>query len=648
MPVPDGRMSLEQLFSTNDRQAGTRTMLRPMFHPSPEAPSHDRIRRRARRVGLVLACLSAGASAQTNLYWGDLHLHTNFSLDAYGVQNTYVTPDMAYRFARGIPIYHKALDTKVQIDRPLDFLGVTDHASNLGIDVQVVSADELLQKSEWGRKLIASVTEEAPWTGLLGYRRSLGADGNAMMADVTTLELRQSAWQKEIDAAEANYLPGKFTTFVAWEWTAMIDGKNLHRNVVSNAGAEANRFYPFSAGQFYSLDGIDSNRPEALWSWLDETSARTGTDFISIPHNSNISAGLMFDTVDSDGRPIDGDYAHERMRWESLVEITQMKGTSEIRPSLAPTDEFADFEIRRKLLIGTPTPPNAADYVRTALMRGMEIEREVGENPYRFGFIGATDGHIGMSSVEENNFYGKIASDAKLSDHLPKERPVIFPAWEMSASGLTGVWAEENTRESIFAALKRKEVYATTGPRIALRVFGGFAFDDDDARAIDIAAVGYAKGLPMGSDLTQAPAGRSPSLLIHAAKDPAGANLDRIQVIKGWVDDDGVAQQAVYDVAWAGARTRGADGKVPPVGNTVDITTALYTNDIGAAQLAVVWTDPDFDRAQSAFYYVRIIEIPTPRHSLYDAVALGIDPAITKQPTTLQERAYSSPIWYTP
>ena len=608
--------------------------------------------RLACRLAAAIGCLAAGlapsAGAQTNLYWGDLHIHTNYSLDAYGVGNTYVTPDEAYRFARGIPIYHEGLDTKVRIDRPLDFLAVTDHASNLGIDVQVVSADELLQATEWGQRLIASVTDETPWAGLLGFRRSLGPDGNAMMEQVTTLELRQSAWQNEIDAAEANYLPGTFTTFVGWEWTAMIEGKNLHRNVISNAGAEASAFYPFSAGQFYSLDGIDSNRPEALWDWLDETSARTGTDFIAIPHNSNLSAGLMFDTVDSDGRPISGDYARDRMRWESLVEITQMKGTSEIRPALAPTDEFADYEVRRKLLIGTPTPPDAGDYVRTALLRGLEIESDVGANPYRFGFVGATDGHIGMASVEEDNFYGKIASDAKLSQHLPAPRPVIFPAWEMSASGLTGVWAEENTRESLFAAMKRKEVYATTGPRIALRVFGGFSFAERDAEAADIASVGYEKGVPMGSDLTQAPRGRSLALLIHAARDPVGANLDRVQVIKGWIDDDNEAQQQIYDVAWSGERAPGGDGKVPAVGNTVDVATALYTNDIGAAQLATVWTDPDFDPDQTAFYYVRVIEIPTPRHSLYDAVALGIDVAVTNQPATLQERAYSSPIWYTP
>lgn len=606
-----------------------------------------RLRRLAGVSALASLVFSAGAVAQNNLYWGDLHLHTNYSLDAYGVGNTRVTPDMAYRFARGIPIYHDVLDTKVQIDRPLDFLAVTDHASNLGIDVQVVSGHELLQATPRGRELIASVTEDNPWTGLLGYRRSAGPAGNEIMEQVTTLDLRKSAWQDEVDAAESNYLPGTFTSFVAWEWTAMVEGRNLHRNVISDAGAEATQFAPFSAGQFYSI-GIDSNRPEALWDWLDETSAATGIDFIAIPHNSNISGGLMFDTVDSDGRPIDSEYATNRSRWESLVEITQMKGTSEIRPALAPTDEFADYEIHRKLLIGTPTPPNASDYARTALMRGLEFNEAVGVNPYKFGFVGATDGHIGMSSVEEDNFLGKIASDSKLSQHLPRPRPVIFPAWEMSASGLTGVWAEENTRESLFAAMKRKEVYATTGPRIALRMFGGFSFESDDAAASDLVAVGYDKGVPMGGDLSSAPRGRALGLLIHAARDPVGANLDRIQVIKGWLDANGEAQQRVYDVAWSGEREPGADGKVPAVGNTVDVSTALYTNDIGSAQLATVWTDPDFDPDVTAFYYVRAIEIPTPRQSLYDAVALGIDVSVTEHPATLQERAYSSPIWYTP
>jgi hypothetical protein len=596
-------------------------------------------------VGII--SLSCAAHAQTQLYWGDLHLHTNYSLDAYGVGNTYVTPDLAYRFARGIPVHHRTLDTKVQIDRPLDFLAVTDHSDNLGIDVQVVAGDALLQQTEAGRQMIQAAKDK-PWTGLQGFTRANPAVTGAMQ-QVTTLALRQSAWQQEIEAAEQNNIPGTFTTFMAWEWTAMIDGKNLHRNVISDANSmQASQFYPYGAGQFYSLDGIDSNRPEALWAYLDATATRVGVDFIAIPHNSNLSAGLMFDVVDSDGRAFDAQYARTRMRWESLVEITQTKGTSEVLPELAPTDEFADYELRRKLLIGTPTPPNVGDYVRTALLRGLSFNSALGANPYKLGFVGGTDNHIGMSSVEENNFLGKIATDAKLSDHLPKPRPVIFPAWEMSASGLTAIWAEENTRDSLFAAMKRKEVYATTGTRIALRLFGGFSFTARDATANDIAKVGYQKGVPMGSDLTAAPKGKAPTLLIHAAKDPAGANLDRVQVIKGWLDENNATQQHVYDVAWSGARKADADGNVPEVGNTVDIATAKYSNDIGTAQLASVWTDPDFKPEQAAFYYVRVLEIPTPRQSLYDAIALGIDVSVTKYAATLQERAYSSPIWYTP
>lgn len=587
----------------------------------------------------------AAQSQERNLYWGDLHLHTNFSLDAYGVGNTYVDPDQAYRFARGIPIYHKTLDTKVQIDRPLDFLAVTDHSDSMGIDMMAASGDPALAGSEAGRAMI-QLGKEGRWTGLQGFARQNPALN--VLQTLTTPEMRQTVWQKQIDAAEKNNIPGTFTTLFGWEWTAMVTGKNLHRNVITNATAQqASQFHPFAAGQFYSIRGVDSNRPEDLWAWLDSTAKKVGIDFIAIPHNSNISGGLMFDVVDSDGRAIDAQYARTRMRWESLVEITQEKGNSEIAPELASTDEFAEFEVRRKLLVGTPVEPMAADYVRTALMRGLGFQDSIGVNPYKFGVIGATDNHIGMVTVEENNFFGKIASDAKLSDHLPKPRPVIFPAWEMSASGLTGVWAEENTRESLFAAMKRKEVYATTGTRISLRVFGGFSFTARDAEARDLAAVGYSKGVPMGSDLTAAPRGRAPSLLIHAVKDPAGANLDRVQVVKAWLDGD-KQQQKVYDVAWSGSRKPGADGKLPAVGNTVDVGTAMYSNSIGAPQLAVAWTDPDFRADQAAVYYVRVLEIPTPRHSLYDAVALGIDISETKYPASIQERAYSSPIWYTP
>jgi len=331
-----------------------------------------------------------------------------------------------------------------------------------------------------------------------------------------------------------------------------------------------------------------------------------------------------------------------------VIEVTQVKGTSEVNPEFSPNDEFAEFEIRRKLLTGTPTPANKGDYARSALLRGLEIEQRAGANPYKFGMIGSSDSHTGLSSVEEDNFLGKLAVDA-----LPKERwhpsaPVIFPAWEMSASGIAGVWATANTREAIASAFKRKEVYATTGPRIMLRVFGSYAFAPSDAQAKDIAKLGYGKGIPMGGDLSNAPKGKAPSLLIYAVKDPMSGNLDRIQVIKGWLDAAGQTHERVYNAAWAGDRKLDAGGKLAAVGNTVDVRTATYSNSIGAAQLATVWTDPDFNPALRAFYYVRALEIPTPRHSTYDAVALGIDVKETQQPATIQERAYSSPIWYTP
>ncbi|MEK9648284.1 MAG: DUF3604 domain-containing protein [Gammaproteobacteria bacterium] len=603
-------------------------------------------------TGLVFAALVSGpavqVSAQTQLLWGDLHLHTNLSTDAYATANKGIDPYAAYRFAKGIPIYHPNLDTKVQIDRPLDFLAITDHATNLSVDVMALESHPLLMATERGRAMVESLQAavDTPRGGFMRYSPEDG-DRAALQADVFTPEIRAAGWRKQVDAAEHHNVPGEFTTFFAWEWTSLIPSaegiKNLHRNVISNADSieAATQFIPFS-----NQDSLD---PEDLFSFLRSTQERTGTDFVAIPHNSNISGGLMFSENDNEGRPIDAAYARERMRWELLMEITQVKGTSETHPLLSPNDEFANFENRTWLLTGQDLPPTPADYARGGLLKGMALKDDIGENPFKFGFVGASDGHIGMSSVEEANFLGKIAVDAKLSVRATSQADnLVFPAWDMSASGLTGVWAEENTRESIFAAFKRKEVYGTTGPRIALRVFGGFNFNNRDSRANDIAAVGYRKGVPMGSDLTAAPRNRAPSLLIHAAKDEAGANLDRVQVVKGWIDADGNTHERVYNVAWSGERELDSDGKLPDVGNTVNIETTHYNNTIGSAQLSVVWEDPDFDPTLHAFYYVRAIEIPTPRHSLFDALALQIPVEDTGWPATIQERAYSSPIWYTP
>lgn len=594
-------------------------------------------------LSLLAASVATNLSAQeTELLWGDLHLHSSYSTDAWTTGNRSVTPDLAYRYARGLPITHPTTGAKIEISQPLDFLALTDHAENTGVDTLVERADELLSSTEGGQALLDLVANSPNWRGVMGGLRGAGPGLETIRRDIGTDLVKSSIWSEEIAAAEANYRPGEFTTLIAWEWTAMGEGgRNLHRCIITNAdGTSGNTFIP--------LNNSDTQIPEELYAWLRETSERTGVEFIAIPHNSNISGGLMFDVVDSEGRPIDAAYARERAVWEQLVEITQTKGTSETAPEIAPTDEFAEFEIRRKLLAGAATVPAAADYVRSALLRGIAFQDSIGANPYKFGIVGATDNHTGTTTVDETDFLGKLAVDATLEmRYQPQPRP-IFPAWEMSASGITGVWATENTREAIFAALKRKEVYATTGTRIQLRVFGGFSFESDDADADDVAAVGYAGGVPMGGDLTNAPRGDAPKLLIQAAMDPLSGNLDRIQVIKGWVDEAGEAHERVYDAAWSGERRLAADGGLPPVGNTVDLATGRYTNTIGAPQLRVVWEDPDFDRGQPAFYYVRVLEIPTPRHSLYDAIALGIDVAETGQAATLQERAYSSPIWYTP
>ena len=595
-------------------------------------------------VGAAQTVAAADRPSQTHLYWGDVHLHSNYSLDAYATGNTTVTPDLAYRFARGIPIKRPGVDAKVQIRRPLDFLAVTDHAEMLGLQVELDNQDPKLLSTPWGKKMLA--IHQDPKSG--GVMRASGGalapstpERTEMLGQIFSPQIRQATWQAEVEAAEKNNIPGKFTALFGWEWSSMPGGKNLHRVVLTDATAkQAMEFYPYSA--------FESSRPEDLWKFLETTKARTGADFVAIPHNSNISGGLMFDMVDSDGRPLTAQYARTRAAWEPVVEVTQTKGTSEVRPELAPSDEFAEFEIRRKLLIGTPTPPSEADYARSALLRGLQVKGKVGVNPYKFGMIGSTDIHTGMSDVQESRFMGKLVMDEPLSEHYHPSKPVIFPAWEMSASGRAAVWATQNTREAIFAAFKRKEVYATTGTRIALRFFGGFSFQPADAKARDIASVGYRKGIPMGGDLTNAPAGKAPTFLIWAVKDPLSGNLDRVQVIKGWVDAAGKSQQKIYDVAWSGGRKRDAKGKLPPVGNTVDISTATYTNSIGATQLATVWKDPDFKPGQTAFYYVRVLEIPTPRQTLYDAVALGIDVKETHQPATIQERAFSSPIWYTP
>lgn len=545
---------------------------------------------------MICAFANSLTAQETNLYWGDTHVHTNYSSDAYRYGNLTADPETAYRFAKGLPVVHPALGNRVRLDRPLDFLVVSDH-------------------SPLGR-------------------------GAPIEGDRDSPEFQEAAWSLYVDAAERNNDPGTFTAFIGWEWTLSLRGANLHRVVFTPTdAATAKRFLPLAAA--------DGPRPEDLWKWLDETSERLGIDFVAIPHNSNLSQGLMFNTVDSEGRPISAEYARTRMRWEPLVEVVQMKGTSETIPFLSPEDEFASFELFPFLFNGDDFVPYAGDYVRMALLQGLKFEEQLGVNPYKLGIQGATDSHNGLSDADEDQYAGRTAA---LSGPAGGEvQALVGIGWDGAAGGITGAWSTGNTREDLTAAFKRKEVYATSGPRIQLRMFGGFGFEAADANARDIAAVGYGGGVPMGGDLAQAPNDVPVSLLIHAVKDPVGANLDRVQVIKGWLDEAGETHEQVYDVTWAGERTVAANGKVPAIGSTVDAAKAAYENTIGSAQLSTVWVDPDFDSEERAFYYARVLEIPTPRHSTYDAVALGLDPELdTGQPVAIQERAFSSPIWYTP
>jgi len=586
----------------------------------------------------ALGLAGQAGSAEKHLYWGDTHLHTSYSIDAYATGNYVTDPDTAFRYARGLPIINPVTHEKIRAQRPLDFLVVSDHAELMQLQVRLDEEDPDLLATPTGRRLeqLQKQNKRAVF-GEVG--QIIQGKGREMLTDLASDKVLGDAWQRQVEMADANNVPGKFTAFIGWEWSSAPDWSNLHRVIFTSAdGATARKFLPYTS--------YVSNKPEDLWAYLDRTTKETGAQFVAIPHNSNMSNGKMFDRVDSEGRPITAEYARERARWEPVMEIAQSKGTSETDPALSPNDEFAGFEIRNKLLPGTPTPAYPGSFGRTALLQGLAFEQSLGVNPYKLGFVGSTDSHTGMTSTDEFHFYGKLESQITTTDR-PQDRGA-FPIWELSAAGLAGVWAEENTRQSLFDAFRRKEVYGTSGPRIALRVFGGFGFRPADAKAVDIGAIGYQHGVPMGGDLTKAPRGQAPSFLVHASKDELSGNLDRLQMIKGWVDAAGRTHEKVYDIAWSGKRHPDAQGHLPPVGSTVDVKTALYTNTIGDAQLAAVWRDPDFDPKVRAFYYVRVLEIPTPRQSLYDAVALKIDPAVTKAPLTIQERAWSSPIWYTP
>lgn len=597
---------------------------------------------RALTTSLCLMLLSS-ASAQvtdTELLWGDTHLHTSYSFDAYTLGNATADPDTAYRFAKGLSVVHPGHRARVQIDRPLDFLVVTDHAEGLGAMAELAGGHPVLVANEKGQRwqqMLADGELNAVLTEIVGLGTQTPEEIEFLYDD----RVFRSAWEQIVEAADRHNDPGHFTAFIGWEWTSTPDGLNLHRIIFTPDGKDkAVQYLPFSLN--------DSEKPRDLYNWLAKTASEVDTDFVAIGHNSNLSNGRFFPLEDEDGRPIDADYARLRERWEPVEEMTQYKGDSETHPLLSPSDEFADFERYKHLLDGGPLEHVEGSYVRAGLIRGMQLEAEIGVNPYKFGMIGATDTHTGLASAEEGNFLGKYAQDSIPENKAKETVPGSF-GWDASAMGFAGVWATENTREAIVEAFKRKEVYATTGPRIRLRFFGGWEFRERDSRAKDLAARGYEKGVPMGGDLANAPKGKAPSFLISAVKDPLDANLDRVQIVKGWVAADGGAQERVYNVAWSDDRQSDNEGRLASVGNTVSLATGRYENNIGAVELTTVWTDPDFDPALRAMYYVRVIQIPTPRHTLLDTIALQQPPeAADGHAAVIQERAYSSPIWYTP
>ena len=575
----------------------------------------------------------SGEEFPMELLWGDTHVHSSFSMDANVMGNTRLDPGDAYRFARGDTVTANT-GHSVRLDRPLDFLVVSDHAEYMGILPKLRAEDPVLLADPEGRKIFNALTGD-PQAG----RAIVDELVNSLATNTPVFDnetAKQDIWAEITLIADRYNQPGVFTPLIGFEWTSMPGGDNLHRVVVYADDAD-------QAGQMIPVSAFDGDRPEDLWAFMQRYEAKTGGRILAIPHNANLSNGRMFATEDSSGKPIDQKYAVTRSRWEPLMEVTQIKGDGETHPLLSPDDEFADFETWDKgnLELSGTLPKQAGmlkyEYARSALKTGV--------NPFKFGMIGSTDAHTSLATGAENNFWGKAVlvepgmprtNETFIKSAASEELDII--AWQQVASGYAGIWATSNTRDAIFEAMERREVYATTGSRIQLRFFGGWRFSEDDLLQPDSVFAGYRKGVPMGGDLPPRPAQKaaSPGFLIMALKDPLGANLERVQIIKGWLDADGKTHEKVYNVAVA-----------EKTGSTVDIQKATYSNRIGQAQWASFWQDPDFDPTAAAFYYVRVIEIPTPRWTAYDVVRLGTE-IVSEATMVVQDRAYSSPIWYSP
>jgi len=596
----------------------------------------------------------AGRNFPTRPYFGDTHLHTSFSMDA-GAFGARLTPRDAYVFAKGNEVTASS-GQPVKLSRPLDFLVVADHSDGMGFFPLLMAGGPDLMADPQGRKWHDMIYAGQGAAAAIDIIESFGKGtiSKAIMPLPGTPAYR-GAWQDTIKAAEEANDPGRFTAFIGYEWTSNTGGNNLHRNVIFRDDASrAGTVEPFT-----TMKPLGSDNPVDLWKWMAAYEQKTGGRVLAIAHNGNLSNGIMFPTVEAFGQPVDRAYAETRARWERLYETTQTKGDGETHPFLSPNDEFASFEKWDKgNLDGSAAKTRDMlqfEYARSALKNGLALEQKLGVNPFKFGLIGSSDAHTGLAAMEEDNFFGKTTPQEPSPERMTKaffDNPatgVKIMDWEVSASGFAAVWATDNTREALFDAMQRRETYATTGPRMIVRFFGGWDFQARDAMNRLPAAIGYSKGVPMGGDLGKAPAGKAPTFLVAAMKDPIGANLDRIQVVKGWMDARGALHEQVYDVAWGDADKRkpGADGKLPAVGSTVDLADASWTNTIGDPELITVWTDPAFDAKQRAVYYARVLEIPTPRWTAYDAMRFRIQP-LPGTTMTLQERAYTSPIWYTP
>jgi hypothetical protein len=594
-----------------------------------------------------------GRNFPTQVFWGDTHLHTGMSMDA-GAFGARLSPDDAYRFALGEELT-SSTGLQVRLSRPLDFLVVADHSDNMGFFPRLFAGDPDMLADPTGKRWYGMIQEGGQTAVQVAVEVIVAFSQNTFppaLASLPGSPAYRAAWEKAIDAAEKYNDPGEFTAFIGYEWTSNTGGMNLHRVViVRDDGSKASMVEPYT-----TLEPLGSDNPRDLWDWLQMYEDKTGGNVLALAHNGNLSNGIMFPLVDSfTGMAFDREYAETRARWEPLYEATQIKGDGEAHPFLSPNDEFADYETwdQGNLDLSEVKQNDMLqyEYARSGLQLGLQLEQQLGVNPYKFGMVGSTDSHTGLATAQEDNFFGKhsgVEPSAERWEHpMAEVNGKKYESWEMASSGLAAVWARDNTREAIFDAMQRKETYATTGSRMMVRFFGGWDFTEADATSRVPSTIGYTEGVPMGGDLKDRPDGKSPTFLVFALKDPYSGNLDRIQIVKGWLNSQGERQEKVYNVKWSGDRQLGSDGTLPPVGNTVDVANATWTNTIGAAELITVWTDPDFDPNQPAVYYARVLEIPTPRWTAHEAARFGITMS-SEVPMITQERAYTSPIWYTP